>query len=63
MRGRWSFGVVAAIAVAIAMVASGQFQAAPARQPTASVQVALVLQPDGVSLRVSHDALAITFKL
>jgi|GEM_PF-3708026 len=61
-RGRWSLGVVVAIVVAIAAAMGGHHQTAPARHAAAPTHVALTLEPDGVSLRVAHDALAVTFK-
>ena len=62
MRGRWSFGVVVAIVVAICVATSGNARSAPARHVSAPVQVALALGPDGAALRISRDAFAISLK-
>lgn len=62
MRGRWSFGVVVAIVIAICVATSGGAQSTLARRAGLPVQVTLALQPDGASLRITHDALAVTLK-
>jgi hypothetical protein len=60
MRGRWSFGVVVAIAIAVCVATSGGAPSSPARHASQPVEVTLALQPEGASLRISHDAFAVT---
>ncbi len=60
MRGRWSFGVVVAIVVAICVATSSDERSAPVRHAGQPVEVTLALEPDGASLRISHDAFAVT---
>lgn len=60
MRGRWSFGVVVAIVVAICVATSTGARSAPVRHAGQPVELTLALEPDGVSLRISHDGLAVT---
>ena len=63
MRDRWSLGVVVAIVVAICAATSGAAQSTLAQRVGPPVQVTLTLQPDGASLRITHDAFAVTLKL
>lgn len=61
MRGRWSFGVVVAMVVAICVATSSGAHSAPLRHAGAPIEITLTLQQDGASLRIGHDALAVTF--
>lgn len=65
MRGWRNFG--AAVAVAVAIVVSAAVALAPretsdAAQLVAPTEVTLVLDADGVSLRVAHGALDVSFE-
>ena len=60
MRGRWSFGVVVAIIVAISVATSSGTRSEPARHVGSPVEVTMTLEPEGPSLRISHDAFAVT---
>jgi hypothetical protein len=60
MRGRFSVGVVVAIVVAIWAATNSGARSAPVQHAGAPVEVTLALQPEGPSLRISHDALAVT---
>lgn len=62
MRGRWSFGVVVAIVAAVCVATGAGAHSAPAQHASQPVQVALDLRPEGASLRITHDALAVTLK-
>ena len=62
MRRRWSIGVVVAIAIAIAVGLAGQSRALPVLRTDVPVELTLALEPDGVSLRISRDALDVTFE-
>ncbi len=62
MKGRWSFGVIVAIVAAIAVATAGQSRPQTARHAAQPIQVTLALEPDGASLRISHDAVAVTFE-
>lgn len=62
MRGRWSLGVVMAIAVAICVATSGAYQSAPQRQAGPPVQVTLELNSSGTALHVSFATFAISLK-
>lgn len=60
MRGRWSVGVVVAIVVAIWAATNSGAHSAPVRHARAPIEVSLSLDSEGPSLRISHDALAVT---
>ncbi|MBL8547088.1 MAG: hypothetical protein JNL81_11530 [Hyphomonadaceae bacterium] len=63
MKRRWSFGVVVAIAVAIAVASFGHpSRASHVRAAAAPVDVTLALESDGLEVRVAHQSLAVTFK-
>ncbi|MCX7360155.1 MAG: hypothetical protein NT015_18700 [Alphaproteobacteria bacterium] len=60
MRGRWSLGVLVAIVVAIWAATNSGAHSAPVRHAGDPVHVTLSLDGDGPSLRISHDAFAVT---
>ncbi len=60
MRGRWSFGVVVALVVAICVATNSGAHSAPVRHAGPPIEVALSLDSDGPALRVSHDAFTVT---
>ncbi|MEQ1818278.1 MAG: hypothetical protein ABL871_06675 [Terricaulis sp.] len=62
MRGRWSFGVVVAIVVAVC-VATASHSQPPARHAHRSAEVTLALHSDGVQLRIPRAHLTVTFGL
>lgn len=62
MRGRWSFGVVAAIVAAIC-VATASHSPPLARHAQRSAEVTLALHSDGVQLRIPRAHLIVTFGL
>ncbi|MEZ5961912.1 MAG: hypothetical protein R3C30_16040 [Hyphomonadaceae bacterium] len=65
MRGWRNFGVAVAVVVAIAVsatVAMAPREASEAAQLGTPTEVTLVLETDGVSLRVAHGALDVSFE-
>jgi hypothetical protein len=63
MRGRWSIGVVVAIAVAISVALASGHRAATPQHAASPVQVTLALQADGLAIRVAAGSVSVTFEM